>query len=99
MFKNMFNNKPIVDLKTYLPKIGVWVSTVAWNMEIGVGRYAETMVFRGNKEGITDWRYMYFESHGYTTDKEILTKEHNRIVEGIKNNTITLDRMDEYGKT
>ena len=79
-----------VDLKTYIPEKGVWVSTVAYDCEIGFGRKSETMVFRGDESGITDFTDLYFESHGYETDPERLRKEHERIVEGIRSGEIEI---------
>ena len=81
----------VVDLKTFIPEKGVWVSTVAHDMPIGIDRCAETMVFRGDKDGITDWYdELYFESHGYTTDREVLRKAHERIVDEIKRGIIQI---------
>mgnify|MGYP000008669223 CR=1 FL=1 len=84
--------KMIVNLKTFIPEEGVWVSTVAWDMPIGLHRCAESMVFSGNQEEITSWEELYFESHGYCTDEEILREEHERIVKGIKEGKIQLWR-------
>ena len=87
--------KCIVDLKTFIPEKNVWVSTVAWDIEIGVGRKAESMIFKGNKDGITDWEGLYFESHGYTTNKEVLEKLHRKIVESVKKGEIKLTEVSE----
>ena len=53
--------KRLVDLKTFLPEKKVWVSTVAYDEEIGFNRCAETIVFKGDETGITDWDELYFE--------------------------------------
>ena len=82
--------KRIVDIKTYIPELGVWVSTVAFDGLIGLDRVSETMVFRGNEKGITDYGELYFEPHGYTTDKEKLERRHKEIVEAIKSGEIKL---------
>lgn len=81
----------IVDYKTYIPELGVWVSTVAYNTLIGPDRCAETMVFKGDENGITDWSELYFESHGCITDPEELKKRHDRIVKLIKEGKIKLE--------
>jgi len=80
----------IVDLKTYIEEKGVWVSTVAHDMEIGLNRCAETMVFRGDSESIKDWTEVYFESHGYETNEEVLRSLHEEIVRKIKSGEIEL---------
>ena len=84
----------LVDLKTYIPEKGVWVSTVAYDEEIGFGRCAETMVFKGDESGITDWSELYFESHGYITDKEGLKKRHEEIVREIREGEIELHDVE-----
>jgi len=83
----LFGHK-LVDYKTYIPEKKVWVSTVAYDIPIGDDRCAETMVFRGNEKGITDWEELYFESHGMETDPEILRKKHEEIVRKIKTGVI-----------
>ena len=80
----------LVDLKTYIPEKKVWVSTVACDEEIGFNRCAETMVFKGDESGITDWSELYFESHGYVTDEEKLRKRHEEIVRKIREGGIEL---------
>lgn len=85
----------LVNIKTYIPEKGVWVSTVAWDVPIGVDRCAETMVFRGDEKGITDYSDLYFESHGWETDERVLRKEHERIVEAIKRGEIDLEVIDD----
>ena len=80
----------LVDLKTYIPEKGVWVSTVAYDREIGWDRKAETMVFRGDENGITSTAELYFESHGHTTDPAALKREHERIVERIRSGEIEI---------
>ena len=85
----------LVDLKTYIPELGVVVSTVAWSGEIGYRRSAETMVFKGNIEEIVDWNELYMESHGYCTDVCELCREHCRIVKEIKSGKIKLKMGDE----
>jgi len=82
--------KMLVNIKTFIPERKVWVSTVAWDIPIGMDRCAETMVFRGNKDEITDYSELYFMPHGYCTDEEKLRKEHERIVKGIKRGEIEL---------
>jgi len=84
----------LVNIKTYIPERKVWVSTVAWDIPIGADRCAETMVFRGDEEGITDWSELYFESHGWETDENVLRKEHERIVEAIRSGKIELEEED-----
>ena len=64
----------LVDLKTYIPERRVWISTVACDEEVGFNRCAETMVFKGDENGITDWSELSLESHGYTTDEEELRR-------------------------
>ena len=81
----------VADLKTFIPSRQVWVSTVAWNCEIGIGRNAETMVFKGNSSGITDWHTLYFEPHGWIADKAVLQKIHRRIVKEIEGGKIKLE--------
>ena len=90
-----FIPEKLVDIKTYIPERGVWVSTVAFDTEIGYGRCAETMVFKGDEKGITDYAELYFESHGYCTNEETLRKEHERIVEGIRKEEIRLEEERE----
>jgi len=80
----------LVDLKTYIPEKKVWVSTVACDEEIGFNRCAETMVFKGDENGITDWSELFFESHEYTTDEEELKKRHEEIVRKIRDGEIEL---------
>jgi len=80
----------IVDYKTYIPEKKVWVSTVAWNVPIGPDRCAETMVFWGDERGIMSYDELYFESHGFETDPEVLKREHERIVRNIKSGKIKL---------
>jgi len=80
----------LVDLKTYIPEKKVWVSTVACDEEIGFNRCAETMVFKGDENGITDWGELFFESHEYTTDEEELKKRHEEIVRKIRDGEIEL---------
>ena len=80
----------LVDLKTYIPEKKVWVSTVACDEEIGFNRCAETMVFKGDENGITDWSELYFESHRYVTDEEELRKRHEEIVRKIREGGIEL---------
>jgi len=82
--------EPLVKYQTYIPEKKVWVSTVAYPFPIGVDRCAETMVFRGNESGITDWDDLYFESHGYETDPEVLKKKHDDIVRRIRSGEIKL---------
>ncbi|MCS7387213.1 MAG: hypothetical protein NDF55_10890 [archaeon GB-1867-005] len=67
------------------------MSTVAWDVEIGFGRCAETMVFKGNEQGITDWKELYFESHGHCTDYNELKKRHDEIVQKIREGKILLE--------
>ena len=86
--------RALVDLKTYIPEKRVWVSTVAYDEEIGFGRCAETMVFKGDEGGITDWGELYFESHGYTTDEEELKKRHEEIVRKIRGGEIELHDVE-----
>jgi len=81
----------LVDIKTFIPELQVWVSTIARNEPLWIGCYAETMVFKGNEHGITDWHELYFENHGDTTDRATLEKEHNRIVNEIKSGAIKID--------
>ena len=85
----------IVDLKTFVKEKGVWVSTVAHKIEIGMGRTSETMVFKGNEKEITNWLEVYFESHGYETREALLKKEHERIVNGIREGTINLSEEEK----
>jgi len=80
----------LVDYKTYIPEKGVWISTVAWNAPINLEGNAETMVFRGDEEGITDWCELYYEPHGWTFDRELLRKKHEEIVEKIRSGEIKL---------
>ncbi len=82
----------LVVIKTYIPEKKVWVSTVAWDIPIGADRCAETMVFRGDEKGITDFNELYFESHGCETDEKALRKKHERIVEAIRTGKIKLAR-------
>mgnify|MGYP007013801660 CR=1 FL=1 len=82
--------KRLVDLKTYIPEKRVWVSTVAYDKEIGFNRCAETMVFKGDKDGITDWSELYYEDHGHTTDEKELRKRHEEIVRKIREGEIEL---------
>jgi len=84
----------LVDLKTYIPEKKVWVSTIAYDEEIGFNRCAETMVFKGDENGITDWSELYFESHGYTTDEEELKKRHKEIVRVIREGEIELEDVE-----
>jgi len=84
----------IFDKKTYIPEKGVWVSTVAWNYNIGLDRSSETMVFKGDEEGIEDYTDFYMESHGHTYSKDTLTRAHKRIVAGIEDGTIELEEVD-----
>ena len=81
----------LVDLKTYIPEKKVWVSTIAYDKEIGFDRCAETMVFKGDENGITDWSELFFESHGYITDEEELKRKHEEIVRGIREGEIVLE--------
>ena len=67
--------------KTYIPKTGVWVSTVAWDMRIGGGRTSETMVFKGDEKDIIDWSDIDFESLGYIQNETVLMRKHNEMVE------------------
>jgi len=83
--------KCLVDYKTYIPEKKVWVSTIAYNTLIGFDRVSETMVFRGDEEGITDYTPLYFESHGMETDPEVLKKKHEEIVRKIKSGEIKLE--------
>lgn len=78
----------LVHHKTFIPEKGLWVSTVSYDYEIGLDRCAETMVFKGNKDEITDYEDLHFESHGHETDKDVLKKEHDRIVEYVKTNEL-----------
>jgi len=84
----------LVDLKTYIPEKKVWVSTIAYDEEIGFGRCAETMVFKGDENGITDWSELFFVSHGYTTDEEELKKRHEEIVRRIREGEIVLEEVE-----
>ena len=79
-----------MDLKTFLPEKKVWVSTVAYDEEIGFNGCAETIVFKGDETGITDWDELYFESHGYTTDEKELRKRHEEIVAAIRSGAISI---------
>ena len=80
----------LVDLKTYIPEKKVWASTVACDEEIGFNRCAETMVFKGDESGITDWSELYFERHGCITDEEELKERHEEIVRKIREGEIEL---------
>jgi len=83
----------LVDLKTYIPKLRVWVSTVAYDTPIGAdGRPAETMVFKGNSEKITSYEELYFEPH-FTTNPEELKKIHESIVQQLKTGEIKLRKQ------
>ena len=70
--------------KTYLPEKGLWVSTVAHDMAIGAGRSSETMVFKGDKDGVQDYGEQYFEGHGFIQDEKTLDGFHERIVEKMR---------------
>lgn len=86
----------LVDFKTYIPEKSVWVSTVAYDEEIAPDSYAETMVFKGNRDGITDWSELYYKSHGYIIDREELRRRHEEIVWAIRNGAIKLhDFLDK----
>jgi len=82
--------KRLVDLKTYIPEKRVWVSTVAYDKEISINRCAETMVFKGDENGITDWSELYYEDHGRTTDEKELKRRHEEIVRKIREGEIEL---------
>ena len=91
--------RKIADFKTYIPEKGVWVSTVAWNMRIGLTRNSETMVFPGNERGITDYgTVIYSKSHGFIEDTgeyiKWLKKKHNEIVEKIKSGEINTEEPE-----
>lgn len=73
-----------VSFKTYIPEKGVWVSTAGLCFPIGFDRLAETAVFKGDENGITDWNELHLVPHGYTIDEEFLKREHDRIVREIK---------------
>ena len=84
----------LVDLKTYISEKKVWVSTIACDEEIGFNRCAETMVFKGDENGITDWSELFFESHGRITDGEELKKRHEEIVRMIREGEIELEDVE-----
>ena len=82
--------KQLVYLRNYVPEKGVWVVTVAYNREIGPNTCAETIVLKGNENGITDQNMLYYESHGRTTDEKELRKRHEEIVRKIREGEIKL---------
>jgi len=84
----------LVQIKTFIPEQNVWVSTVAYTQEIGLNRTSETMVFKGNAEGITDYSELYFESHSYIQDKALLKRLHEQIVSKIKLGEIQLSKEE-----
>ena len=65
---------------TFIPAQAVWVSTVAYDHHIGIQRSAETMVFRGNESGITNFEDIDYESLGYTDDENALQEAHERML-------------------
>ena len=75
----------IYQKKTFLPERGVWVSTVSWDMDIGYGRCAETMVFEGDEEDITDYSDLDSESLGYRTETILLDEAHEYMVQKWRN--------------
>ena len=84
----------VVDFKTYIPELKVWVSTIAYDRPIGIDRCSETMVFKGDENGITDWSELYFESHRWLLDKKVLKGLHDEVVEKIKSGDIRLFREE-----
>ena len=82
--------KQLVYLRNYVPEKEVWVVTVAYNREICPNTCAETVVLKGNENGITDQNMLYYESHGHTTDEKELRKRHEEIVRKIREGEIEL---------
>ena len=68
-------------MQTYIPSKKLWVSTVNHNQTIGLNRTAETMVFEGDENGVTDWGERDFEDLGMNPSKDELEIAHKCMVE------------------
>jgi len=71
---------------TVIKELGLEVSTVRYDFDIGANRDAETMVF-ADKTGSAE---VYFKSHGRGASKKTLDQEHEKIVKALKNRKLSV---------